>query len=198
MKTILITGRMGVGKSQFLSLLKARAYPAFSADETAKKLLHPESCCFKELKKFFPESDLYQEDGSFNKKKLAGFLFKNSEKKKALEQIIHPRVRGLFQAFIKEESKKESPYLFYEAPLLSKEILKSCDFSVLIVSSYEKQMERLLKLGWSEEEIKERLDFQVSEKDIIEEVDFIIENKTDRRSLEGQLDLFLEKLKKTN
>ena len=56
-------------------------------------------------------------------------------------------------------------------------------------------MERLLKLGWNEEEIKERLEVQVPEKDIIEEVDFIIENKMDKLSLEKQLDFFLEKLK---
>ena len=106
MKTILITGQMGVGKSQLLHLLKTKAYPVFSADETAKNLLSPESPCYNEIKNLFPDPDLYQQDGQFHKKKLARFIFKNPEKKKALEQIIHPRARGLFQEFIKEESKK--------------------------------------------------------------------------------------------
>ena len=196
MKTVLITGRMGVGKSELVSFLKKRDYPVFLADESAKKQLKPDSSCYFKLKKLFPDPDLYQQDRQFDKKKLAHCMFKNPDKKKAVEQIIHPKVRELFKKFVEKESQKQNIYVFYEAPFISKEILKTCDLSVLITSSYEKQMERLLKLGWNEKEIKERLESQVQEKDIIEEVDFIIENKKDKESLEKQLDLFLKKLKK--
>ena len=185
---------MGVGKSELVSFLKKRDYPVFTADESAKKQLKPDSSCYIKLKKLFP--DLYQQDRQFDKKKLAHYMFKNPDKKKALEQIIHPKVRELFKKFVEEESQKQNTYVFYEAPLISKKILKACDLSVLITSSYKKQRERLLKLGWSEKAIKERLESQVPEEDITEEVDFIIENKKDKESLEKQFDLFLKKLKK--
>lgn len=200
MKTILITGRMGAGKSQLLSLIEKRAYPVFSADEAAKNLLRMESPCYEELKKILeknnPNPDFYQAEGLFHKKKLADFLFKNPEKKKALEQIIHPQVRALFKAFVEKESrKKSSSYLFYEAPLLSKEILKSCGFSVLVVSSCPRREERLLQLGWTKREIEQRLSAQIPEEEVIKSVDFIIENNKDTGDLEKQLDILLEKLK---
>ena len=188
MKTILITGRMGVGKSQLLSYLKKRTYPVFSADEAVKNLMRPESPFYKEVKKVFPDPELYQESGHFDKKKLADFIFNNPKKKKALEQIIHPIVRVLFKEFVQKEGQKGSSYLFYEAPLISKEILKSCDFSILVVSSYDKQEERLLKQGWKKQEIKERLKAQLPEEDFMQKVDFIIENNKDRKSLEKELD----------
>ena len=194
MKTILITGRMGVGKSELIAFLKKKSYPVFIADEVAKKLLHPENSCYKRLKKLFLDPHFYQKDGSFHKKKLAQVLFKNPEKKKAMEQIIHPKVRELFKEYVKKES--QSPYLFYEAPLISKGILKSCDFSILVISPYEKQKERLLKLGWSYEEIKERWEAQIPDTEIRKEVDFIIENKKDKLYMQKQLLVFLEKLKK--
>ena len=195
-KTVLITGRMGVGKTELLSLLQQKSYPVFSADKEAQKLLQPESPCYQELTKLFPDPDLYQKGAAFYTKKLAQFVFQNPERRKSLEQVIHPRVRHSFEECVKKEREKKSLVFFYEAALLSKEILKSCDFSLLVISSYEKQKQRLIKMGWSQEEIKVRLESQLSEDQVINEVDFVIENNKDKKNLEKELNLFLDKLEK--
>ena len=188
---------MGVGKTELLSFLQHKSYPVFSADKEAKKLLQPESPCYQELKALFPDPSLYQKGGAFHTKRLAQFVFQNPEKRKSLEQVIHPRVRYSFEECVKKERDKKSLF-FYEAALLSKEILKSCDFSVLVISSYDKQKQRLIKRGWSQEEIKARLESQLSEDQVINKVDFVIENNKDKNNLEKELNLCLDKLEKRN
>jgi len=193
MKTVLITGRMGVGKSTLLALLKNKGFPVFKADEAAKKLLEGKSPCYREIKKLFPESHLYQTNGEWNKKNLASLIFNRPDKKEALEQIIHPQVKKMFKQF-KQKNKGHS-LIFYEAPLLSTKLLNSFDCSILVVSLKELQEGRLLKQGWTRKEIRERLSSQLKEKEFQDKVDFIIENKKTKKNLETQIDNVLQHLK---
>ncbi|MCZ0932907.1 MAG: dephospho-CoA kinase [Oligoflexia bacterium] len=187
MRTILITGSIGSGKSWAINWLKKRSQPVFQADSQAKKLLQTGSVCYPQLKKLFFESDLYLPNGEFNKKKLAQKIFQDLKKRKAMEALIHPLVRKAFRQFAEEQKKKGANKVFYEAPLISKSILKACDKRVLITCPISIRKQRLTLKGWSEPEIEERFSRQMPDSAIKQQVDFIIDNSGDFKKLELQL-----------
>ena len=197
MKTILVTGQIGAGKSKFISLLKERGCSVFISDREAEKLWNRNSPCYSELKKLFFETDLYLLDGSLNRKKLADIIFTDLKRKKAVEKIIHHRTRQFFQEFVEKEKKKNQPWVFYEAPLISLELLKDFDQSILITTEWKKQKERLIKRGLSLLEIKQRLANQISDCEVKDQVDFIIDNRKNSQYLKQEVEKLLKKLKRS-
>ena len=191
MLTVLITGSMGVGKSKTIDWLKKNSQSVFQADNQAKSLLKKDSVCYPQLRKLFFESDLCLANGEFNKKKLAQIIFQDSKRRKAMELIIHPLVREAFEEFTAEQEKKDRNKVFYEAPLLSKSILKSCDKTILITCPLSIRKQRLNLKGWTKREVEDRLLGQLPDSAVKKQVDFIIDNSKDFQYLKTQLNKIL-------
>ncbi|MCY4321919.1 MAG: dephospho-CoA kinase, partial [Bdellovibrionaceae bacterium] len=104
-------------------------------------------------------------------------------------------VRLAFRSFLDEQIKQKVKRVFYEAPLISNSILKSCDKKILITCPISIRKRRLLLKGWTEKEIEDRLREQIPESDVKNQMDFIIDNKGDFESLEIQLNKILLSLK---
>ena len=196
MLTILITGGIGAGKSWVIDWLKRRSQFVFQADNQAKKLLKTDSICYSQLRELFFESELYLPNGEFDRKKLAQKIFQDLKKRKAMEAIIHPLVRRAFKEFVEELKKKGVDQVFYEAPLISKSILKFCDKKILITCPISIRRQRLFLKGWTESDIENRLLGQIPAENIKNQVDFIIDNSGDFKNLKSQLNTFLLWLKK--
>ena len=198
MQTILITGGIGAGKSWTIDWLKKRLFSVFEADFEAKKLLKSNSLCFSKLKKIFFEAYFYLPNGEFDRKKLAQSIFQNEKKRKAMSDIIHPLVRKTFNQFVENQKKDGKIQVFYEAPLISKSILDSCDKTILITCPIFIRKQRLIAKGWTEKEIDERLLGQIPDSDVKDRMDFIIDNSGDFKKLELQLNHMLLLLNKKN
>lgn len=194
MLTVLVTGSMGAGKSAVMSFLELKLYPVFRADAQAKELLSPQSSCYSELKQLFAGDRLMGPQGSFDKKKLADLIFQSPDKRKAIENIIHPLVQESFRKFVQNQEKKGKSTVFYEVPLISKSIFDSCDKQILIVCPEEIKKRRLIKQGWTESELKKRWAVQIPESEIMDKMDFIIDNKADLKELHTQVDEILSDL----
>lgn len=195
MKTIVITGLMGAGKSLFISLLKKRGLAVFISDRAVDPLLKPDSPCYPQLKKLFPDKKFYHAEGSFNKKQIAKLLFTDKNLKKKMESLIHPLVRKSFQNFAENQKKRGFEKVFYEIPLISTDFLKSFDCSVLITCPLEVRKQRLLKAGWEILDIQKRWASQISDSQLKNQVDFIINNSGTIKNLEEQIPPLLEGLK---
>ena len=191
MLTVLITGGMGVGKSRIIDWLKKNSQSVFQADNQAKSLLKKDSVCYPQLKKLFFEANLCFANGEFDKKKLAEIIFQDSKRRKAMELIIHPLVREAFKEFTVKQEKKGRNKVFYEAPLLSKSILSSCDKTVLITCPISIRKQRLISKGWTKRELENRLLGQLPDSAVKKQVDFIIDNSKDFQYLELQLNKIL-------
>ena len=191
MQTVLITGEMGVGKSQAINWLKQRFFSVFQADNQANSFLKSSSVCYPQLKKLFFEQNLYLSNGEFDKKSLAQVIFQDLKKRRAMEAIIHPLVRESFKQFVEKHRKKGGKIVFYEAPLLSRSILKACDYTVLITCPRFIRKKRLLLKGWTEAEVEERLSSQIDDFKIEDQVDFIVDNRGEIKDLEAQLNQVL-------
>ena len=78
MKFIGITGGVGAGKSEILHYLETKdGVRVMLADEIAHELMLPETGCYQKLKDRFSDEDIWNEDGSFDRKKLFSRMKKN-------------------------------------------------------------------------------------------------------------------------
>ena len=94
MKFIGITGGVGAGKSEILHYLETKdGVKVMLADEIAHELMLPGTECYQKLKDMFSDEDIWNEDGSFDRKKLAAVIFSDEKKRDALNGIVHPAVK---------------------------------------------------------------------------------------------------------
>ena len=88
-----ITGGISTGKSTFSKRLRQELNAQlFDADRAARELVDRDPEVQTLLRQEF-SGGIFSADGSLNRGALRAIVFADSEKKRALEQILHPRIR---------------------------------------------------------------------------------------------------------
>ena len=148
MPAIGITGGISTGKSTFCDCLREISPAAvfFNADQAARRLVEQDLGVRSQVAAEFG-SEIYSATGDLNRTRLRSIILQSAEKKAALEQILHPRIRRQWSA---EAQKHRQPFDFFFAdiPLLYEtggEAL--CDRVVVVACSPDIQMSRLLQRG---------------------------------------------------
>ncbi len=193
MFVVLITGNIGSGKSEVLNYLKSHGYPIFQSDLWVQKLLRKNEPCYKELKIIFSGKYLL-EDSSLDIKQIAKDVFQDKSKLKKMENIVHPYIRKALSDFIEEEKKKKSKIIFVEMPLISSVDFKQFDEVILLDSTDEIKIDRLLKRGMSRKDIEFRLANQEKGLDHIKKSSFFILNNGHIKELYSKIDEIIKTL----
>ncbi len=163
-----ITGGVGAGKTEILHYMEA-AYNCrvMSADDIAHELMAPGSRCFGELRDLLGEDDVWNEDGSFARPRLAQVLFSDDAKREAVNSIVHPAVKDyVLEQYSLENQHGYLDMLVIEAALLIEENYDEiCDELWYIYTSEENRRERLKSSrGYSDAKVDSIFDSQLSEK----------------------------------
>jgi dephospho-CoA kinase len=145
MPAIGITGGISTGKTTFCECLR-EILPAatfFNADQAARDLAERDAEVRDLIaREFGPAS--YSENGDLNRTQIRSIVFADAEKKRALEQILHPRIRR--QWSLEAESRRNSTdFFFADIPLLYEtggETLCGC--VVVVACSPPVQLARLM------------------------------------------------------
>lgn len=98
MKTVLVTGGIGSGKSIVCDFLRSRGVPVYDSDSMAKSLYDRDPELVRLIEKTFHRK-LLRKDGSFDKAKLSKIIFSSKKALLKLEAIIHPFVLEDFLAW---------------------------------------------------------------------------------------------------
>lgn len=122
MMTIGITGGVGAGKSQILSYIEENYNSkVIRADEVAHLLEQPGHECYDRIVTLLG-TDILQENGSIDKKKMAAIIFSNKDKLTGVNAIIHPEVKKyIIDQMQTEKEVGKIDFLFIEAALLIEE-----------------------------------------------------------------------------
>lgn len=114
----------------------------FDADEMARALTRSDAAVLAEIRQEFgPE--ILAPNGQLNRGALRAIVFDAPEKRRALEQILHPRIR---EHWAGEAEKYRSSFFFADIPLLYETGgEKLCDRVVVVACSEEIQMQRLMR-----------------------------------------------------
>ena len=146
MPAIGITGGIATGKSEFCRRLRQvlpQSARFFDADHAARELADHDPEARALIARTFGPS-IYSAEGDLNRAQLRAIVFADPEKKQALEQILHPRIRRQWAA--EAERRRNSTELFLaDIPLLYEtggETL--CDRVVVVACSPRVQLERLV------------------------------------------------------
>ena len=145
MPAIGITGGISTGKSTFCDCLKQILPTAkfFDADEVARQLVDLEEVKHELLAKF--GFGIFSRNGDLNREALRAIIFQDAAKRRALEQILHPRIRR--QWSVEADRRRTSPEFFFaDIPLLYEtggETL--CDRVVVVACSPDIQLTNLMR-----------------------------------------------------
>jgi dephospho-CoA kinase len=145
MPAIGITGGISTGKTTFCECLREIIPTAtfFDADQAARDLSARDPEVRELIGREFGEG-IFSASGDLNRAQMRSIVFADAEKKRALEQILHPRIRR--QWSLEAESRHNSADLFFaDIPLLYEtggETL--CDSVVVVACSPSVQLERLV------------------------------------------------------
>jgi len=170
-----ITGNIGSGKTTVSKIFEVLGIPVFYADDEAKKVMVNDAILIVELKQAFGEQS-YFEDGSLNRKHIAGIVFNNEAELKKLNAIVHPAVFRAFDSWVLRF--KNAPYVLKEAALLfESSSFKMCDKSIMVTAPLELRIARvMLRDGFSRDEILNREARQFSEEKKLQLADYAINN----------------------
>ena len=188
MPAIGITGGISTGKTSFVECLRELVPSAkfFDADQAARELSDRDPEVRGLIEKEFG-TDVYSHSGDLNRKRVRSIVFADAGKKRALEQILHPRIRR--QWSLEAERHRNSAELFFaDIPLLYEtggETL--CDRVVVVACSPRVQLERLMKrMGLDESEAQQMIDGQMPLTEKIARADQVVWNNGERNGLAEQ------------
>ncbi|WP_426266153.1 dephospho-CoA kinase [Sphingomonas sp. LHG3443-2] len=113
MKTLALTGSIGMGKSTVAAMFAARGIPVFDADATVRRLQGQGGKLVPIIEQRFPGST---REGAVEREALSAAVFGRPEELAALEAIVHPAVHHERTRFIVEHG--DAPALLFDIPLL--------------------------------------------------------------------------------
>lgn len=169
-----LTGGIATGKTTVACIFDELGAKVVSADDIVHELLQPGTDVSREVVEVFGK-DILKEDGSIDRRRLGGIVFRDPEKKARLEAIIHPHVIECLEKIAQEFHKKDSGVLILEIPLLIETSLISLVDKVLVVTvEQETQIDRLEKrYGVSREEAILRIKAQLPMSEKLKHADWV-------------------------
>jgi dephospho-CoA kinase len=182
-----ITGGISTGKSTFCDCL-ARLVPEakfFDADQAAHQLVDFEEVKHELREKF--GSGIFSPSGDLNRAALRAIVFQSVAKRRALEQILHPRIRR--QWSIEADRHRNTPEFFFaDIPLLYETAGETlCDRVVVVACSPDIQLANLMrKMGVDRASAEAMINSQMSLEEKMKRADHVVWNNGERATLANQ------------
>ena len=148
MKTVILTGGMGSGKSAVCACLKARGVPVYDSDSRTKTLYDRDPALVGQLESVLG-TGLRTAEGCLDRGKLAELIFRDPVRKAVVEAVVHPAVLADFRRWKRWQRPKGWTYGPIPFVVLESAIILSCpvfdgigDRTVLVDASEEVRLAR--------------------------------------------------------
>ena len=193
MPAIGITGGVSTGKSTFCQCLRQILPGArfFDADQAAHDLVGLQEVK-QELVNEFTDA-IFSPGGDLNRAALRAIVFQDAAKRKALENILHPRIRR--QWSVEADKHRTSPEFFFaDIPLLYETNGENlCDRVVVVACSPEIQLANLMRrMGLERGAAQAMINSQMPLEEKMKRADHVIWNNGDKTMLANQASDLLE------
>ncbi len=143
MKTVIVTGGIGSGKSAVCALLKKRGVPVYDCDAKAKELYGRRPSLVSRLEKALG-APLRGADGKLDKARLAALIFSDSRARETVEGMVYPI---LLQDIRRWQKRQSAAWGALEsAVILSKPVFDGvADGVVLVEAPQELRIARVMQ-----------------------------------------------------
>jgi dephospho-CoA kinase len=174
MKVYGLTGGIGMGKSAAASLLSSQGIPVIDTDDLARTVVEPGQPGLQELVSAFGRQVLLP-NGALSREVLAQIVFQNPSARRQLEEILHPRIRQLWRFQVDEWREQGRAIGVVVIPLLFETKAEAeLDVTICVACSAASQLERLVRRGWTPEQIQQRVAAQWPIEQKMSLADFVI------------------------
>lgn len=189
-----LTGSIATGKSTVSLMFDDYGIPVVDADKLSREVVKPGRDAYHKIVSVFGEGIL-REDHTLDRKALGEIVFNNDEKRKLLNEIVHPAVRS-------EMVRKRDQYLMQgdkavvlDIPLLfESQLTDYVDKTLVVAVDEEVQLKRLMERdGSTKEEALSRIRSQISITEKSRMADEVIDNNGSKKETYDQLDAILRK-----
>lgn len=181
MKTVILTGGIGSGKSCVADCFRSLGVPVYDSDSRTKALYDSNPSLVDELEKAL-DCPLRRADGVFDRAALAARIFPDPSARVLVEKTVYPFVMKDFLSW--RESSRAAWVVLESAVILQKpEFAALGDLFILVDAPVEKRIGRVMERdGISREKVLERMKQQDVGPDS-RKWDWIIENTSSKEAL---------------
>ncbi len=186
-----LTGGIASGKTAASRCFEKLGVPVIDADVIAREVVEPGSRALEEIVEQFGR-EVLDDTGRLDRSKLRQLVFGDPERRRVLEQLLHPEIRRRMQQMIAD---CHDDYVVLAIPLLLEAGQTRLVDRVLVIDAPESvQLARAVERdGSSEKMIKDIMAAQLPRKQRLARADDIIENSGSIQDLcerVGKLDQF--------
>jgi len=192
-KIIGLTGNIASGKSSVAHYLEKQGYFVIDADQLTHQLYENDETFKEQVIKLLGKNILSHQ--KIDKAKIGQIVFNDKDKLKALEKLVHPRVRDNAFKIINQLNKD---IVIYEVPLLFEaSVDKDCFKTIFVQVDKQMQLNRLqTRNKLTTEQALARINSQVKQEEKINKADYVIVNNTNLDDLYKQVDTIMNQIKK--
>lgn len=194
-----LTGGIATGKSTVSNFLSEAGARIIDADKIAREVVAQGTPAYDEIRAYFGDTILMS-NGDIDRERLGDIIFNDSDKKKRLDAIVHPRVFERSAALIAEIAAKEpDAVVILDIPLLLEADMDRDLAAVIVVYVPEAlQLQRLMaRDGIDEKAAMARIRSQMSIEEKRKRATCVIDNSGSRAACRQQaieiLDLLRQK-----
>ena len=186
---IALTGSIATGKSSTVKLLKDAGFHIIDADQIAHQILDEQHQSIADM---FGETLV--SEGKVDRKALGAIVFSDSNKRKALESLLHPLIYKEIERLSVEQDKLGKPY-FIDIPLFFEGGRYPIEKSLVIYTTEEQQLERLMhRESYTKEEALKRIQTQIPVEKKRELATYVIDNSGTLTQLEKECERVKEEI----
>ena len=181
-----LTGGIGSGKSVASDKFKSLGITVVDADVASRTVVESGKPALKEIVDHFG-SEIINTDGNLNRSKLREIIANDSEKRKWLESVLHPKIG---EQITKEISESTSVYTLFVAPLLLEtNSQEMCSRIVVVDVPKDVQIERTAKRDKvSPNQVQQMIAAQMEREKRLEKADDVLLNNGTIEGLEKQVE----------
>lgn len=182
-----LTGGIGSGKSTVADLLAERGAVVIDADDLARHAVAIGTDGFDRVAETFGR-EVLGPDGDIDRAKLAEVVFKDPERLRELEAIVHPEVARLLAKGVEPYADTDR-VVVYAVPLLAERgLAEGFDVVVVVVADLDRRIERLMRdRGMTADEVRARVAAQLTDEERARVADVLLDNDGDPERLVPQV-----------
>ena len=180
-----LTGGIASGKSTVADMFADLGVPIIDTDVIARQVVEPGRPALAEIRAAFGDH-MIRPDGTLDRQALRAVVFADPAKRKALEGMLHPRIRD---EAARQSAAADGPYQIIVVPLLAESPMRRDMDRVLVVDcSEDVQLARLLaRDSDTEQQARRIMASQASREERLRIADDVIRNDGDRADTERQV-----------
>jgi dephospho-CoA kinase len=190
-----LTGSIASGKSTVSEMISGFGIPIVDADIISKQVVEVGQVAYEKILEAFG-MDILLENGEINRPALGAIIFNDSERRKTLNEIVHPEVRKVMLKQANMFLDEGHEIVILDIPLLFESKLTSLVEKIIVVYvDEETQIKRLMERNnFTKEDAIARIKSQIPVSEKVKLADYVIDNNGTIENTKEQVKALITKI----